>query len=110
MVHRDIFGLTDIVNQLVELSAFEFSLLVRRRFAAGAARFATERSVRVRELELPAAIAADDGLELVNFIIKPVAHMRIFGAALSGDDRPHIQSIDSVIREPRANEVSDGWK
>src|SRR3989442_1119338 len=71
---------------------------------------AAERAVGMGELELPAAIAGDHGLELIHFIVAVVALMRVLRAGLAGYDRPDIQPVDLVLWQVRADQLCDGRK
>ena len=68
----------DVVYEIVEFGFVEFAIFVGSGCTAMAAGFASQGSIGVWKLQFPAAIAGDDGLELVDFVVEPVGFVRIF--------------------------------
>ena len=67
-----------------------------------------ERAVGMRELKLPAAVAADDRLELILFEVVQVGVVRVGRAGLTRQERPDIKAVDRVLGQLGADEPGDG--
>jgi len=78
MLGGGVGGFADVVDEIVEFGFFEFAIFVGNGFAVVTAGFTVEGAVGMRELKFPMAIATDDGLELVDFVIEPIRFVRIF--------------------------------
>ena len=70
--------------------------------AAGVSR---ERAVSVGELKLPAAIAADDRLKLILFVVVHVGIVRVGRAGFAGQKWPDIEPVDRVLGQIGVDEA-----
>jgi hypothetical protein len=111
MLSGDVSGFADVVDEVVKFGSFELAILVRDGRAAVAAGFSGESAIGVRKLQLPMAIATDNGLELVDFVIEPIRFVGIFGFAwFAGDDRPDVEAVDAVFGKIGVDEFCNGGK
>ena len=67
-----------------------------------------ERAVVMRELKLPAAVAADDRLKLILFVVVQVGVVRVGRAGLTREQWPNIKAVDCVPGQLGADEPGDG--
>ena len=78
VLSRDVRGFADVVDEIVQFGFFEFAIVVWDRCAAVSAGASAEGAIGVGKLKFPAAIASDDGLELVDFVVEPIGFVGIF--------------------------------